>query len=74
MIHLLSSFYDSITTSPETVQFFQSTEYIDSVVWDFGDGSTSNSNNPTHVYTQPGTYTVTLNGYGPCGGNVFQEL
>ncbi len=65
-------FYDSITTSPETVQFFQSTEYIDSVVWDFGDGSTSNSNNPTHVYAQPGTYTVTLNGYGPCGGNVFQ--
>ena len=67
------SFYDSITISPETVQFFQSTEYIDSVFWDFGDGSTSNLSNPTHVYNQSGTYTVTLNGYGPCGGNTYQE-
>ena len=29
--------------------------------WDFGDGSpTSDVQNPTHVYTAPGTYTVTL--------------
>ena len=67
------SFYDSITISPETVQFIQNTEYIDSVFWDFGDGNTSNLNNPTHVFNQPGTYTVTLNGYGPCGNNVAQQ-
>jgi PKD repeat protein len=30
-------------------------------VWDFGDGSaTSTQTNPTHLYTEPGTYTVTL--------------
>jgi hypothetical protein len=28
--------------------------------WDFGDGTTSALNNPTHAYTTPGTYTVTL--------------
>ena len=28
--------------------------------WDFGDGSTSTVQNPTHTYTQLGTYTVTL--------------
>jgi len=28
--------------------------------WDFGDGGTSSSQNPTHVYTTPGSYTVTL--------------
>ncbi len=28
--------------------------------WDFGDGGTSTSNNPTYVYNTPGTYTVTL--------------
>ena len=67
------SFYDSITISPETVQFIQNTDYIDSVFWDFGDGNTSNLNNPTHVFNQPGTYTVTLNGYGPCGNNVAHQ-
>jgi Zn-dependent metalloprotease/uncharacterized membrane protein len=28
--------------------------------WDFGDGTTSNLQNPHHAYTTPGTYTVTL--------------
>lgn len=29
-------------------------------LWDFGDGNTSTQQNPTHTYTQNGTYTVTL--------------
>jgi PKD repeat protein len=29
-------------------------------VWDFGDGSASSEQNPSHVYEQPGEYTVTL--------------
>ncbi|MBI3512197.1 MAG: PKD domain-containing protein [Bacteroidetes bacterium] len=28
--------------------------------WDFGDGNTSTSQNPSHCYTNPGTYNVTL--------------
>jgi len=28
--------------------------------WDFGDGETSNEINPTHVYSENGTYTCTL--------------
>ncbi|MFO0479756.1 MAG: PKD domain-containing protein [Bacteroidota bacterium] len=28
--------------------------------WNFGDGSTSDLPNPTHIYKAPGTYTVTL--------------
>lgn len=28
--------------------------------WNFGDGTTSAANNPTHTYTAPGTYTVQL--------------
>jgi PKD repeat protein/opacity protein-like surface antigen len=29
--------------------------------WQFGDGATSTQANPTHTYTTPGNYTVTLN-------------
>jgi outer membrane protein assembly factor BamB len=28
--------------------------------WDFGDGNTSDEQNPSHVYNSPGRYTVTL--------------
>jgi PKD repeat protein len=28
--------------------------------WDFGDGMTSPEKDPVHIYTEPGTYTVTL--------------
>jgi len=28
--------------------------------WDFGDGQTSTSANPSHIYSEPNTYTVTL--------------
>jgi len=30
--------------------------------WDFGDGGTASIQNPIHLYTAPGTYTVTLTG------------
>ncbi|MEM7037219.1 MAG: PKD domain-containing protein, partial [Bacteroidota bacterium] len=31
-----------------------------SYAWDFGDGNSSNQQNPTHIYATPGTYTVCL--------------
>lgn len=33
---------------------------LDTFHWDFGDGFTSNVENPTHTYTAPGTYNVTF--------------
>ncbi|MFT3936500.1 MAG: PKD domain-containing protein [Chitinophagaceae bacterium] len=33
---------------------------IASYKWNFGDGTTSTSDAPSHIYTQPGSYTVTL--------------
>lgn len=34
--------------------------YGASYLWDFGDGETSTEEHPTHVYTNPGIYTVSL--------------
>jgi PKD repeat protein len=36
-------------------------------LWDFGDGGTSTEFEPTHVYTAPGTYDVTLEACNPAG-------
>lgn len=36
-------------------------------LWDFGDGNTSDLENPSHIYTVPGTYTVTLTEENFCG-------
>lgn len=49
------------TINGQTVSFFdRSTGGPLSYSWNFGDGKTSALANPTHTYTSPGTYTVTL--------------
>jgi PKD repeat protein len=46
---------------PMTVSFVdQSTGMPTAWEWDFGDGSTSTDENPSHVYLKEGTYTVSL--------------
>ncbi len=48
-------------TAPLTVQFNDtSTSSTGMWEWAFGDGGTSNSQNTSHQYTHPGTYTINL--------------
>ena len=50
-------------TSPkagETVTFYNHSESGEDWSWSFGDGATSATKAPQHVYKQPGTYHVTL--------------
>jgi PKD repeat protein len=55
-------------TYPLTVDFVDtSTGLITDWMWDFGDGTTSASQSPTHLYTQEGSYTVNLIVSGPGG-------
>lgn len=49
------------------VGFTNSSSDATSYAWDFGDGSTSTATSPTHFYSAPGTYTVTLVATGPGG-------
>jgi PKD repeat protein len=43
---------------------------ITSWLWDFGDGLTSTEQNPSHTYTEVGTYTVSLTVEGPEGSDI----
>lgn len=55
---------------PLTVNFTDlSTDVVDTWEWDFGDGNTSDQQNPTHVYTEGGQYTVRLEITGPGGSD-----
>lgn len=44
--------------------------------WDFGDGATSDERNPTHVFQNPGLYSVTLAVRDAVGGSAqaFQQI
>jgi hypothetical protein len=50
-------FYDMTTPTGEATYWH----------WDFGDGHSSDEQNPTHVYTHPGTFTVTFYSSSPRG-------
>lgn len=49
--------FDFVNTSMEATSYF----------WDFGDGNTSTEIEPSHNYTEPGTYTVSLFATNTCG-------
>jgi PKD repeat protein len=55
---------------PLTVDFTdQSIGQIDTWSWDFGDGNTSDEQNPTHTYREVGSYTVVLDVSGSEGSD-----
>ena len=51
-----------VGSSPFRVSFFDRSEgsLPREYIWNFGDGTTSREQNPTHIYTTNGKYTVTL--------------
>ncbi len=61
--------------APLTVNFTDTSEpgtsgIIDTWQWRFGDGTTSNEQNPSHAYEEPGLYTVSLFVSGPDGWDI----
>ncbi len=46
---------------------------VNTYLWDFGDGTTSTLQNPDHVYTQNGTYTVSLTVTNDIGANTKEN-
>jgi len=58
-----------------SVQFTNTTNVSDSVKWHFGDGARDTSQNPSHIYTVPGTYNVKLVVYkASCKDSISKQL
>ena len=69
--HPLAGFYAQERSGevPLTVTFHDtSTNKTTQWYWDFGDGQTSTLQNPVHIYTAGGTYTVQLTASEDSGG------
>ena len=54
------------SSSDLTVTFVDASTNTTSWLWDFGDGNTSNSQNPTYSYSATGTYNVCLTVNSSC--------
>lgn len=55
-------------TAPLSVSFTDTSKNVPTNwSWNFGDGSTVSGQNPVHVYTTPGNYTVSLHARNPYG-------
>lgn len=46
----------------DTIQFSDSSKFVDNRVWNFGDGNGSNLQHPSHIFQSAGTFNVTLVG------------
>lgn len=69
---VVASFAGNILTScsvPTTVTFNNTSTNSSTAQWDFGDNTTSTVYSPSHTYTAPGTYNVTLTTSSACGTN-----
>jgi len=68
---------DSFRTCPPLIVQFnnQSVNAMDEL-WDFGDGSTTATHSPSHFYSYPGIYTVslTIKGRGGCSSKMQRQI
>ena len=54
-----------------TVSFINQSTNQNKVWWNFGDGETSNTDNPVHLYKNAAIYSVTLAANNGCGGDTL---
>lgn len=57
-----------------TASFINTSSNTTNYSWDFGDGNTSIQSDPSHLYVNDGTYTVTFIANGLCGADTATQL
>ena len=62
----------SIPISQNTDCLSQNIQYT--YTWDFGDGTTSTQQNPTHIYLLSGVYNVSVTITGPCTSTTINKV
>lgn len=55
---------------PLEINFQNESELFDSLLWDFGDGTTSEETDPIHIYEVEGVFDVSLTAYNEDGEDV----
>ncbi|MCC6726262.1 MAG: choice-of-anchor B family protein [Saprospiraceae bacterium] len=75
LIHVGSAPFVSFTYDVNglSVGFVNASTNASSYEWHFGDGTTSTQASPTHTYTAPGQYEITLNATNDCGLSVVTQ-
>lgn len=61
---------------PLLIQPENTSSHYTSVLWNFGDGNTTNIFNPIHYYNTPGQYNITMiaNGHGDCADTAYGSV
>ncbi|MCD4710784.1 MAG: PKD domain-containing protein, partial [Bacteroidales bacterium] len=57
---LFEAYPQEVKKLNQLIKFVNSSINSSSYQWDFGDGNKSYDENPSHIYKEPGTYTVSL--------------
>jgi hypothetical protein len=71
--HLHAHF--SVSGSGQNINLQNQSNNYTSVLWNFGDGSTSTAINPSHHYSSPGVYTITLTvNKNPCSESISKQI
>ncbi len=62
------------TEAGDSIWFTNLSRASDQFSWDFGDGNSSNEDDPKHLYTSPGVYEVILTARNDAGEESFSQL
>ncbi|MDW8392893.1 MAG: PKD domain-containing protein [Chitinophagales bacterium] len=61
----------SVSTNELQADFLDLSVLAQAWQWDFGDGTTSTDEHPSHIYSDPGTYNVCLTAINSCSADTF---